>query len=184
MSYDYLSSFHQRAFRTLFLLAAALPVLPAAAASSADAANAADAVLTFPLAGSWRLVAADLLLPDGSRVRDYGAAPSGLLLIDSQGRYSLQIYKSERPLFAAGDKAGGTAAEYAAASMGASAHFGVIAIDSAAHTLTFNIEHAAFKNWEGSKQKRSYQLDGDELSYRVPARADGTIPLSVWRRIR
>jgi hypothetical protein len=181
MSYDCIPLFHKRAFRALFLLAAALPVLPTLPAA---AAAAADTAMPFPLAGSWRLVAADLLLPDGSRVRDYGAAPGGLLLIDSQGRYSLQIYKSERPLFAAGDKAGGTAAEYEAASMGASAHFGTIAVDSAERTLTFSIEHAAFKNWEGSKQKRSYQLDGDELSYRVPARADGKIPLSVWRRIR
>src|SRR5471032_297749 len=59
---------------------------------------------TFPLAGSWTLVAADLLHPDGSRTRDYGAAPKGLLLIDNQGRYSAQIYKAERPLFASGDK--------------------------------------------------------------------------------
>jgi hypothetical protein len=29
--------------------------------------------------------------------RDYGAAPKGLLLIDAQGHYSLQIFKAERP---------------------------------------------------------------------------------------
>jgi hypothetical protein len=27
-------------------------------------------------------------------------------------------------------------------------------------------------------------LSGDELSYRVPARPDGNIPISVWRRLK
>jgi hypothetical protein len=29
----------------------------------------------FPLAGTWTLIAADLIRPDGVRVRDYGEAP-------------------------------------------------------------------------------------------------------------
>ncbi|HEY9429280.1 MAG TPA: lipocalin-like domain-containing protein, partial [Gemmatimonadaceae bacterium] len=53
-----------------------------------------------PLAGTWTLVAADLLHPDGSRTRDYGAAPKGRLIVDAGGHYSLQIFKSERPRFA------------------------------------------------------------------------------------
>jgi Lipocalin-like domain len=42
------------------------------------------------LAGTWTLVAADVLHADGTRGRDYGAAPKGLLLNDAQGHYSLQ----------------------------------------------------------------------------------------------
>ena len=137
-----------------------------------------------PLAGTWTLVAADLIRPDGSRARDYGAAPAGLMMIDAQGRYAVQIYKSERPRFAGADKKNGTPAEFEAAVMGSSAHFGTVAVDEAARTLTFSIANAAFPNWEGTQQKRSYELNGDELSYRVPARPDGNIPLSVWRRVR
>jgi hypothetical protein len=137
-----------------------------------------------PLAGTWALVAADLIRPDGSRARDYGAAPAGLMMIDAHGRYAVQIYKSERPRFAGADKKNGTPAEFEAAVMGSSAHFGTVAVDEAARTLTFSIASAAFPNWEGTQQKRSYELNGDELSYRVPARPDGNIPLSVWRRVR
>lgn len=167
----------------LFCLSA--PLLSAGQAGATGmgaAASAAEA--PFALAGSWTLVAADLLHPDGSRTRDYGAAPSGSLLIDAQGRYGVQIYKAERPLFASGDKKTGTAAEFEAAAMGSSTHFGTIAIDAAAHTLIYSIEHAAFKNWEGTQQRRAYTLVGDELSYQVPARPDGMIPLTVWRRVR
>ena len=148
------------------------------------AASAGATEAPFALAGSWTLVAADLLHPDGSRTRDYGAAPSGSLLIDADGRYGVQIYKAERPLFASGDKKTGTAAEFEAAAMGSSTHFGRVAIDAAAHTLVYTIEHSAFKNWEGTQQRRVYTLVGDELSYQVPARPDGLIPLSVWRRVR
>ncbi len=146
--------------------------------------QAAGAAPDFPLAGAWTLVAADRILPDGTRVRDYGDAPAGLMMIDKQGRYSVQIYRADRPRFTGGDKKSGTPAEFEAAVFGSSTHFGTIGIDSEAHTLTFSIASAAFSNWEGTQQKRSYELNGDELSYRVPARPDGQIPLSVWRRLR
>ena len=135
------------------------------------------------LAGTWTLVAADVLRPDGMRARDYGAAPKGLMMIDTQGHYSIQIFKSERPHFASGEKLTGTAAEFEAAVLGSSTHFGTISIDPAGGTLTFHIDNASFPNWEGTAQKRCYKLEGDELSYRVPARPDGNIPISIWRRL-
>jgi hypothetical protein len=101
-----------------------------------------------------------------------------------QGRYSLQIFKAERPRFASGDKLTGTAAEFEAAVAGSSTHFGTISVDPADGTLTFHIENASFPNWEGTTQKWSYRLEGDELSYRVPARPDGNTPISIWRRLK
>lgn len=63
--------------------------------TSATAASASsDAVKTrrsCPLAGTWTLVAADKELSDGTRARDYGTAPTGMLMIDAECRYSLQI---------------------------------------------------------------------------------------------
>ncbi len=149
-----------------------------------NAVAAPPASLPFPLAGSWTLVGANLLKPDGSQTHDYGASPSGLLLIDNQGRYALQIYKSERPLFASGDKKTASAVEYEAAVMGSSAHFGALSLDPDEHTLTFNIEHSAFKNWEGTRQKRTFALNGDELSYQIPARPDGGVPISIWKKMK
>jgi len=137
-----------------------------------------------PLAGTWTLVAADVVHTDGTRARDYGAAPKGLLLIDGEGHYSLQIFKSERPRFASGDKLAGTEGEFKAASLGSSTHFGAVSIDPAAGTITFKIDAASFPNWEGATQTRAFELKGDELSYRVPPRPNGDVPISVWRRLR
>ena len=137
------------------------------------------------LAGTWTLVAADVIRADGTQDRDYGAAPKGLMTIDGEGRYSLQIYKTERPRFAAGDKAAGTDAEFKAAVMGSSTHYGTLTLDQAAGTLTFKIDAASYPNWEdGGLQTRRYELKDDVLSYRVPPRANGEIPISIWRRVK
>jgi hypothetical protein len=134
------------------------------------------------LAESWTLVAADVQRPDGSIERDYGAAPKGRLFIDAHGRYALQIFKAERPRVASADKAAGTGDEFRAAVLGSSTHYGTIALEDG--MLVFRIEAASFPNWEGTTQRRSFELHGDELRYRVPARPDGGIPVSVWRRMR
>jgi hypothetical protein len=148
----------------------------------ATAAHAASSSVA-PLVGTWTLVAADVLHADGTRTRDYGAAPKGLLEIDASGRYSLQIFSAARPRFAANDKQAGTDAENRSAVLGASTHYGTISLDPSHGTITFNIEAALFPNWERAVQTRQYQLNGNELSYRVPARPDGNTPISVWRRL-
>jgi len=101
----------------MFAIRSALAVLCLASLAAAKADE-------MPLTGSWTLVQADVLLPDGRRAHDYGEAPKGLLIIDAQGRYSLQIFNSERPKFASGDRAKGTAEEYKADILGISTHFG------------------------------------------------------------
>lgn len=148
-----------------------------------SAAFAASARTVSSLAGTWTLVAADVQHPDGSRESDYGAHPKGLLLIDKRGNYSLQIFKADRPRFHAGDKAKGTAAEYKAAVMGSSTHYGRLVVEPDRGVLVFHIIGASFPNWEGQEQRRQYELKGGVLSYRVKARANGDVPISVWRRV-
>lgn len=137
------------------------------------------------LAGTWTLTAADRLQPDGARVRDYGAHPKGRLIIDAEGRYSLQIFDGDRPRVASGDKRTATPEENAGAVLGSSTHYGTVAIDAAAKVLVFRIEGASFANWEGTEQQRKFALTNDSLSYQVPTpRPDGAIPISEWRRER
>ncbi len=137
----------------------------------------------FPLQGIWTLVAADKVLPDGKTTRDYGESPKGRLVVDAKGRYSLQIFKSERLHFAGDSKADGSADEFRSAVMGSSTHYGALTIDQREGVLVFSIEGSSFPNWEGTTQRRQYTLDGSELRYKVPPRADGSIPVSVWHRL-
>lgn len=137
------------------------------------------------LAGTWTLTAADRLKSDGSRSRDYGQHPKGRLIIDAQGRYSLQIFDGDRPRVVSGEKRTATPEENASAVLGSSTHYGTVAVDGAAQVLVFKIEGASFANWEGTEQRRQYVLTADTLSYQVPTpRPDGSIPISEWKRER
>ena len=149
----------------------------------ASAALAMPPVMPTTLAGTWTLAAADVLHPDGTRTPDFGAAPKGVLLIDKEGHYSLQIFRADRPHFSSDDKGKGSDAEYKAAVMGSSTHFGTISMDSARGELVFHIDGASFPNWEGQQQHRPYKLKGNMLSYRVSPRPNGDVPISVWRRV-
>ena len=72
-------------------------------ASTASAFPAPPEPAEASLAGTWTLVAADDLKPDGTRAPAYGPNPQGLLIIEKDGRYALQIYRSDRAKFASGN---------------------------------------------------------------------------------
>jgi hypothetical protein len=138
-----------------------------------------------PLAGTWTLKAAQVILPDGKHVTDpaYGDSAKGILIVDADGKYSLQIFRPDRPKFSSGDKKHGTPDEYASALLGMSTHIGHVQVDSAHALLFFNIDYAAFPNWNHTVQTRKFRLSGNELYYEVPPSAgSGTIAVSIWER--
>src|SRR5215207_3313460 len=141
------------------ITAALLLSVTAATSRSADAQSAS------PIAGTWTLVAADLLHADGTRTTDYGASPKGLLIVDANGRYSLQIFRSERPRFASGDKVTGSAAEFQEAAIGSSTHCGRMSLDTVGHVLSVNTEGSSFPNQEEARH-------GHGASGRAAARHD------------
>ena len=136
------------------------------------------------LRGTWVMDSAYEVQADGTRTTNFGEHPAGLLTIDAQGRYNLQIFRADRPVFASGDKTHGTAEEYRAAVLGSSTHFGKVTIDQAHHQLVFDVQAASFPNWEGKRQVRDFIYKDGLLSYAVPASAsgNGTVAYSVWRR--
>lgn len=136
------------------------------------------------IVGTWALTAADKLLPDGTRTSDFGSDPRGLVIFTANGYYSVQIYRGELWKFASGDKLKGTPQEYKDASLGMSIHFGRYTVDPVKNTITFKIDRSSFPNWDETTQVRTYELKGDELSWKVPPRPDGSTPLTVLRRIQ
>lgn len=171
--------------RRHLLTAFGCALLIAAAVRTAAGNNAAITLTEqapATLVGTWTLAAADDLKPDGTRVPAYGPNPQGILTLGADGRYSVQIFRTERLKFASGDKRRGTPDEYRDASLGMSSHFGHYTVDAAKGTIAFRIERASFPNWDGATQVRPFTLAGDELSWRVPTSPDGTTPISVWRR--
>ena len=84
---------------------------------------------TDSIVGTWVLTAADKLLPDGTRIPDYGSNPHGLAIFTADGYYSIQVYRAERLKFSTGDKFNGTPEEYKDASLSMSVLFGRYSVD-------------------------------------------------------
>lgn len=139
---------------------------------------------TTPVTGTWVLEKADKILPDGQQVADYGADPHGLVIFTADGHYSVQIYRDERMKFASGDRAKGTVEEYKDAVLGMSVHFGRYTVDSAKNTISFQIDRASFPNTDNTTRVTPFEIKGNELSWKLPPRPNGDIPVTVLRRVQ
>jgi hypothetical protein len=95
----------------------------AVACASAVPPDARRPSAATPLAGTWELVAANDRHPDGTEVPAYGDHPRGILIVDPDGRYSLQIFRADRVPFASKVKSAGTPDEYRATVLGGSDPF-------------------------------------------------------------
>jgi len=56
---------------------------------------------------------------------------------------------------------------------GTIAHFGRYTVDDSAKATAFQIENSTYPNWEGTEQRRTFTLSGDELKYSVPVASTG-----------
>ncbi len=144
----------------------------------------AQAPAANPFIGTWKLVAADKILPDGTRVPDYGTQPHGLAIFAADGHFVVEVFRDVRTKFASNDRAKGTFEEYKDASLSASCSFGTYSVDPASSKVTMKIDRATFPNIDDTTQVRTYELRGDTLSWRVPARADGSVPITTVQRVR
>src|SRR5580704_6630534 len=131
------------------------------------------------IVGTWILINAEKMLPYGSRVPDYGPNPHGQAIFTEDGYYSVQVYRSERLKFSSGDKFKGTLEEYKDASLSTSVHFGRYSVDPVKHAITFKIDRSSVPNLDDTTAVRPFELKGDELSWRVAARQDGSVPTTT-----
>jgi len=136
-----------------------------------------------PFVGSWKLIAADKVLPDGTRASDYGAVPHGMAIFTSDGHFMVDVFRDVRVKFAGNDRTKATFDEYKDAQLSGSCSFGTYTVDPASSTVTMKVDRSTFPNNDDTTQVRPYELKGDTLSWKVPARPDGSIPITVLRRI-
>jgi Lipocalin-like domain len=138
---------------------------------------------TNPFVGSWKLIAADKLLPDGTRVPDYGAEPHGMAIFTADGHFMIDVFRDVRTKFVSRDREKGTLEEYKEAQLSSSCTFGTYSVDTAAGKVTIHIDRSTYPNNDDTTQVRDYELKGDTLSWRVIPRPDGSIPITVLRSI-
>ena len=131
------------------------------------------------LVGSWTFVSCEV--PPNATRPPFCVNPSGSLSLDASGRYTQVIAAGDRPKAIIGsNRADVKPEEYKAVAQGFVANFGTWSVNEADKTLTRRLEGALFPSAEGTEQKNSVSLTGDELKFGLPAGGTGT----VWRRAK
>jgi hypothetical protein len=93
-----------------------------------------------PYVGTWKLIAADKILPDGTRVADYGAVPHGLAIFTADGHFMIDVFRDVRTKFAGKDREKGTFEEYKDAQLTSSCSFGTYSVDPATGKVTLHVD--------------------------------------------
>jgi hypothetical protein len=143
--------------------------------TSAQIAN--DAV------GMWAFVSS-INEQNGTKTETYGPGATGVMVLDSSGRYAITIIAAGLPKFGSNNRTTATAEEAKAVVARSNAHFGIYSVNPGDKTITFKIESATFPNWNGTEQKRSLTIRGDELQYAVAASSAGGSSVVTWKRAK
>jgi hypothetical protein len=160
------------------MTAISLLFLEVTTASNAVAHTAKD------VGGVWTLVSITLE-QDGKKSHPFGPNPTGILILDANGHYSGLVRRSELPKYASNNRMMGTPKENEAIVQGSLATFGTYSINPADNSIIFHIEKSTYPNWDGTEQKRSFTLTGDELRYvnTTPTIGAGKAEI-VWKRAK
>jgi hypothetical protein len=139
------------------------------------------------LVGAWTLVSQVFTEPDGTKQPGAGGPnPRGILILDASGRFAWVSGRPDRPKFKTSPgkaRSEGTAEEFTAAARTFGANFGTWSVNEADKTLTQHYEAALIPNNEGTEDKNSVSLAGDELKLSWPRVAGGRGD-EVYRRAK
>jgi len=137
------------------------------------------------LVGTWAVVSSTATDSAGKKIDTFGPKHRGTLIFAPNGRYAVMQARGTLPKFAANARTKGSAEENQAVVAGTIAHFGRYTIDDGGKSFTFHIEASTFPNWDGTQQKRPFEIKGDRLIYKVAAPSAGTgAGEVVWKRVQ
>ena len=136
------------------------------------------------LAGTYVLVTAHTVDKTGQIKPMYGASPRGMLLMSSDGRYTLTIVASGLPKFMAGTRHNSTPQEKEAVIDGSIAHFGTYSLAETGRTVTLAVQGSTFPNWEGTRITMPVSVAGDQYKFRLGKSEIGGIADLTFRRTK
>jgi hypothetical protein len=154
-------------------------ILAASALGVGMSANAA--AQDGDIVGTWEWLSVENTTGDGVTIQPFGPKPGGQLSFDTSGRFFWLITRPGRAKFASRKRDQGTADENKATVQGSLAYVGTYAISG--NTLILKIDASTYPNEEGAEQKRTFTLDGDQLSWRNPIVSTGASGVARLRRL-
>jgi Lipocalin-like domain len=143
---------------------------------------AQQSTLKEQVVGTWSLVSAANEI-DGKRIENFGSNPLGYMMFTSDGHFSVNFVRANRPNFVSNNRETGTPEENRAAVQGNISAFGTYTLDPDG-SVTFRIIGSSFPNWNGTVQKRIIEVNGDQLKYITPATSIGGSAVSLLTRAK
>ena len=139
------------------------------------------------LIGAWTLQSYVSITVDGSDTAyPLGVDARGIIMYTPDGYMSAQLSSPDRADFAGGDMYRGTPEDYVAAGKSYLAYSGPYRVDDARRTVEHGMGVCLFPNWQGQRQLRILELDGDTLVLATdrPTLFDGSLKTAriTWRR--
>jgi hypothetical protein len=135
------------------------------------------------LVGAWKFVSSTSQRDDGGTT--WGPDPKGLLIFTDNGRFSLQIMRSDRAKYKSGTRQRASLIENQATTRGTLSYFGTYTVSEPDHSIIFHVDSSSYPNLSDTDQKRKVTLEGDTLKIENLAPTRGTGPtLQVWERTK
>jgi hypothetical protein len=135
------------------------------------------------LVGTWTLVSWEQKKSDGTRLRQFGANPTGIAFFDAGGRYIISVMRSDRARYASNALWQGTAEENKATADGTQTYFGTYSTSDADRSIAIHVEGSSFPNWNGTDQKRFVAITGEQLTLTIRPPNGENVDV-VWKRAK
>jgi hypothetical protein len=158
------------------------PTVLAIIAATAMGIGMSSAQSNKDLIGTWAWASVDNSSPDGTKTQPFGPRPGGYLTFAADGRFFWLITRPGRAKFASGKRDQGTPEENKAAIQGSLAYCGTYSISN--DTLILKIEASSYPNEEGAEQRRTFVLNGDELTWKNPTVSTGASGVARLTRVQ
>jgi hypothetical protein len=153
------------------------------AASVSNSAAAQQQSLNRQLVGTWMMLSARNIKPDGSSDYIFGPNGKGILIFQPNGRFVFVLLNPDVPKFKSNNRIVATADELKAAYQGSFASFGKYSVNEPDRSFVFHFEYSTFPNYNGADQKRYVKaISADEFEIRSEATPIGGVSEFRLRR--
>ena len=161
----------------------ALPTLASTAMLLLATGSTVAQTLKQQIVGAWQVISV-INEKDGKKTEQFGPNPLGLFIFTADGHFSTGIVRPGRPKFASKSRDTGTPEENKASVEGTIATFGTYTVNETDKAVEVHIVGSSFPNWDGSDQKRTVEITGDEMKYTNPPPSVGQRALLMLKRAK
>lgn len=117
--------------------------------------------------GTWDVQSVTITSADGSVVDPFGSKPSGIIMLDTNGRYANVFGRADRPKIDAANRLAITPGQLGAAAKEFTANFGTWSVAATEMTITLRFVGSLDPNNEGTQATYALALSGNGMTFSI-----------------